>query len=148
MLRWISIFGGLLIMMGHHSKSRSRQLRHSPPEASGSLKQTTNQGADMIAFRSTLVLIVVLVLGVSFAIPAEDVSETAYDESESLPCESTPVAWIAVLEDWAQPTTTRPGVVRVHRGVWKRNGQQYKRMPYGLHSIPNARIILDRSLRC
>jgi hypothetical protein len=46
--------------------------------------------------RSVLVLFVVLVLGVSFAVPAEDIPDTAYDKSESLPCESTPVVSIAL----------------------------------------------------
>lgn len=35
-----------------------------------------------------LVLFVGLVLSASFAIPAEDVPETVYDDSESLPCET------------------------------------------------------------
>jgi hypothetical protein len=38
--------------------------------------------------RSVLVLFVGLVFGLSFAIPAEDIPETLYDESESLPYES------------------------------------------------------------
>ena len=37
----------------------------------------------------TLLLLAALVLGLSFAIQAEDDPETAYDESESLPCEVT-----------------------------------------------------------
>ena len=45
----------------------------------------------MIALRSALVLIVALVLGVSFTLPAEDVRETGYDESEALPYEGTPL---------------------------------------------------------
>lgn len=35
--------------------------------------------------RSTLILFVLLILGLSLAVPAEDLMETAYDESESLP---------------------------------------------------------------
>lgn len=41
--------------------------------------------------RSFLVLLVVVVFGVSLAFPAEDLPETPYDESETLPFESTPV---------------------------------------------------------
>ncbi len=40
--------------------------------------------------RSALVLLLLLVFGVSLAVP-EDVPETAYDESETLPCEGSPV---------------------------------------------------------
>ena len=39
---------------------------------------------------SILVLFVLLAFGASVAVPAEDVPETAYDESEGLPYEGTP----------------------------------------------------------
>ena len=41
--------------------------------------------------RSALALLLLLGLGVSLTAPAEDVPETAYDESEALPYESIPV---------------------------------------------------------
>jgi hypothetical protein len=40
---------------------------------------------------SILIFCVLLGFGVSLAVPAEDVPETVYDESEALPYESTPV---------------------------------------------------------
>ena len=40
---------------------------------------------------SVLILFVLLGFGVSLAVPAEDVPETAYDESEALPYEGTPL---------------------------------------------------------
>jgi hypothetical protein len=40
---------------------------------------------------SIFVLFVLLAFGVSLAVPAEDVPETAYDESEALPFEGTPL---------------------------------------------------------
>ena len=40
--------------------------------------------------RSVLVILFILCFGVSVAVPAEDVPETAYDESETLPYEGTP----------------------------------------------------------
>ena len=43
-----------------------------------------------------LVLLVALVLSLSCAVPAEDRPETAYDESEALPYEGTPLFSIAV----------------------------------------------------
>ena len=39
----------------------------------------------------TLVLLMLLAFGASLAVPAENVPETAYDESEALPCENTPL---------------------------------------------------------
>ena len=49
----------------------------------------------MPRLRSVLVLLFALALSVSFAIPAQDVPETDYDESESVPYESTPMFTIA-----------------------------------------------------
>ena len=43
----------------------------------------------MTKARSLLVLLVAFLLGMYSAIPAEDVPETAYDESDSLPYECT-----------------------------------------------------------
>ena len=43
----------------------------------------------MAKARSVLVLLVALMLGLCLAVPAEDVPETAYDESDSLPFQGT-----------------------------------------------------------
>jgi len=57
-----------------------------------------NSGAQMKELRCLVVLAVALVFGLSFALPAEDIPETPYDESETLPYECTPVfAFAAVL---------------------------------------------------
>jgi len=40
--------------------------------------------------RCILVILLLSVFGVSLAVPAEDLPETAYDESETLPYEGTP----------------------------------------------------------
>lgn len=44
----------------------------------------------MGVLRSALVLLAAVALCLSFAVPGEDVAETAYDESESLPYEMPP----------------------------------------------------------
>ena len=51
---------------------------------------------------SILVLCVLLGFGVSLAVPAEDVPETSYDESEAVPYESTPVFSIVAPQAAAQ----------------------------------------------
>ena len=51
--------------------------------------------------RSTLIFIVLLALGLFVAVPAQDVPETAYDESEGVPYESTPMS----AEVMPQPAT-------------------------------------------
>jgi hypothetical protein len=45
--------------------------------------------------RCALALFMALVFGLSCAVPTEDLAETPYDESESLPFESIPVFYIA-----------------------------------------------------
>ena len=45
---------------------------------------------------SIFILFVLLGFGVSLAVPAEDVAESGYDESETLPYESTPPVSIVV----------------------------------------------------
>ena len=45
----------------------------------------------MRKLRSALIFFVLLALGLFVAVPAEDVSETAYDESEGVPYEGTPL---------------------------------------------------------
>jgi hypothetical protein len=57
---------------------------------------------------SILVLCVLLGFGASLAFPAEDVPETAYDESEGLPYEGTPLFSIVVLLVAARTTQAVP----------------------------------------
>jgi hypothetical protein len=54
--------------------------------------------------RVVLILLVLMSFGLSLAVPAEDVRETAYDESEALPYECTPLFSIVLLPA-AAPTT-------------------------------------------
>ena len=46
--------------------------------------------------RFAVVFLMILALGVSLGLPAEDVLEAVYDESEALPCEGTPLLSIVV----------------------------------------------------
>jgi hypothetical protein len=46
--------------------------------------------------RVVLILLVIMSFGLSLMVPAEDVPETPYDESEALPYESTPAFSIVV----------------------------------------------------
>jgi hypothetical protein len=82
--------------------------------------------------RLPLILFVLLFLGLSLAVPAEDLTETAYDESEAQPCESTPlisnvtpqataanptvpIAQSRQLASPTQVTATRINVTDAHR---------------------------------
>jgi hypothetical protein len=55
-----------------------------------------------------LILFVLLGFGLSLAVPAEDVPETAYDESETLPYESTSPVSILVPVGAARTTQVVP----------------------------------------
>lgn len=57
---------------------------------------------------SILVVCILLGFGVSLAIPAEDVPETGYDESEVLPYEDTPLFSIVVSLVAARTTQAVP----------------------------------------
>ena len=52
----------------------------------------------MTKSRALLTVFLALVFGLSVAVPAEDIPETTYDESETLPYEGTPVFRIALSE--------------------------------------------------
>jgi hypothetical protein len=62
---------------------------------------------------SILVLFVFLAFGVSLSVPTEDVRETAYDESEGLPYEGTPLFSIALSPLSAR--TTQAVLSSLHR---------------------------------
>lgn len=63
--------------------------------------------------RPLCVVFVALALSVSFAAPAEDVLETAYDESELLPYENTSVLSIRLANAEAPPRPTRVPPLRL-----------------------------------
>jgi len=62
--------------------------------------------------RSALLFFVLLVLGLSIAVPAEDLPETAYDESEGLPYEGAPIISDVMPSATASPTQATPSDVR------------------------------------
>jgi hypothetical protein len=99
--------------------------------------------------RSVLVLLVALVLSVSFAVPAEDVPETAYDESESLPCESTPAVSIAAPKTVGEAPAVRAGPSQLLRTSLKRlEVRRSDRRAELSCTVSRSLIILDRPFRC
>jgi hypothetical protein len=100
--------------------------------------------------RAVLVLLVASVLSVSFAVQAEDIPETLYDESEALPYEKTLPFSNEVLQHSAQvlqSTLTFSPLFRrgflSRRDAIRAEGRQ-RAVP------PNSDLltILDHSLRC
>ena len=99
--------------------------------------------------RSVFVLLLALVMGVFFVIPAADLPETAYDESESLPYEGTPVVSIAGPEIVAEKPAVRRRATRpCLRSLRTADTQVAQRGPGSAHPICDSLPILDRSLRC
>jgi len=98
--------------------------------------------------RFCLVVFVALVLGLSLMVPAVDVPETAYDESEALPYEGTPWLSLAAPEPFAEAPAlrnhaSRPGrraLVRTLPGCPRKNGSSVR--------IAHSLTILDHSFRC
>jgi hypothetical protein len=64
-----------------------------------------------------LILFVLLGFGLSLAVPAEDVPETAYDESEGLPYEGTPLFSIVVPLAAARTTQALPNSLHPRLGA-------------------------------
>ena len=103
----------------------------------------------MPQLRPVLALLLASVLSVSFVVPAEAVAETAYDESESLPYETSALFSIAVPKDVSEPSAD-PAAASLPRVACLR------RLGLGLldprtgsaHPICDSLTILDRSLRC
>jgi hypothetical protein len=97
-----------------------------------------------------LVLCVLLGFGVCLAVLAEDVPETVYDESDSLPYEGTPLCFTTV----SQPVASRVPAPRAHisplwSGSLREPGQRHLDHSAGSpYPVSDSLIILDHSLRC
>jgi hypothetical protein len=95
--------------------------------------------------RIALVLLAALTLSLFFAFPAEDVPETAQDESESLPYETTPFLSCVLVEESA----TALSVVPIDQSD-SRPALRYVAVRAELSWHPNlcSLTILDHTLRC
>jgi hypothetical protein len=99
--------------------------------------------------RSALVLLVLLGLGVSVGVPAEDMPETAYDESETLPFEGTPPFSIVVPEAVAaRPTLPTRVSSRCFDLTTRRCESHWKNRAKTVRPSLDALTILSCSLRC
>jgi hypothetical protein len=99
--------------------------------------------------RFALVLLLFLVLGVSLSVPAEDVPETSYDESETLPCEGTPVFSIEAPEAVAGMPVVPECVSSLGLDTVARRCESYwKHRTCGTRANVDPLTILNISLRC
>ncbi len=94
----------------------------------------------MAHLRPMLVLFIALFLSVSFAVPTDDIQVTAYDESESLPCD-----YISVVS-FAPPRCI--GKVRQYFRSSIGSFELRRSDSAALSRIGPLFIALDQSFRC
>ena len=104
-------------------------------------------GWRMGVFRIVLVLLAALTLSLLLAFPAEDVPETAQDESESLPYETTPLLSCDSVEE----SNTALSVVPIDRSDSRpalRTIAVRAEFAWHPNTNSNSLTILDHTLRC
>ena len=126
----------------HHSNSVGV---YPPAEASIAV----HTSARMRKSRSILVLLVLLGFGVSLAVPEEDAPETPYDESETLPYESTPLFSIAHPQPSGQIAKGElncgsPFRFDLAAKCRNRSHENYRES----YCVPSSLTIISHSLRC
>jgi hypothetical protein len=100
---------------------------------------------------SILVLFVLLGFGVSLAVPAEDVPETAYDESEALPYEGTPLYSIVLPQASARIAKAKAELScgsLLRFNCWTKRCKGRRENNGRSPCVPNSLTILNHSLRC
>jgi hypothetical protein len=102
----------------------------------------------MAVLRTAFVLLAAFFLTLSFAVPAEDLPETTYDESEPLPYEMTPPLsgdLVQVPAPILQVVTILPGDLfsAARYALGRADCREL-----AAHPISDSLIILDHSLRC
>jgi len=95
-----------------------------------------------------IILFVLLGFGVSLFVPAEDVPETAYDESEATPYEGTPLFSIAASQASSRITKADSSGSRLHLNTSSRGCNRSRDKKAQSDDIPGLLIILGHSLRC
>jgi len=97
---------------------------------------------------SALVLLTTFALSLSFAVQAEDLPETAYDESESLPYEMTPPLSGDLVQESAPTLQVVPIVPSDLFSTPPKSVLSLVGCSELAHPISDSVIILDHSLRC
>ncbi len=96
-----------------------------------------------------LILFVILGFGLSLAVPAEDVPETAYDESEGVPYEGTPRFSIVLPLDSARIAKAELSCDSLpHFNSLTKRCKRHRENNGHSPRIPDSLTILNHSLRC
>jgi len=102
----------------------------------------------MRVLRSALVVLATFALSLSFAVPAEDLPETAYDESESLPYEMTPPLSGDLVQESASSLQVVPIAPRDLFSAPKQALGRVECRELAARHICDWLVILDHTLRC
>jgi hypothetical protein len=103
----------------------------------------------MRTLQSVFIVCALVLAVLSFALPTEVVPETAYDESESLPYETSALFSIAVPKDVSEPSADPAAASLPRVACLRRLGLGLLDQRTGsAHPICDSLTILDRSLRC
>ena len=103
----------------------------------------------MRKLRCLLAVLVALVFGLSLAVSAEDVPDTAYDESDSLPYEITSIFCIAQLRPVAQGQAVLPrSSLRCLASRRSFNKQDHANRTGLPHSVAHYLNVLEHFFRC
>ena len=106
-----------------------------------------SSGVFMKGYFCTLLVLVVLVFGLSLAVQAEDVPQTPYDETEELPCESTPQVSVELLLESARTLQESDSSVESSPRI----GPDETQVEPAEHTAPsnsNSLAILNHCFRC
>jgi hypothetical protein len=96
-----------------------------------------------------LILFVLLGFGLSLSVPAEDVPETAYDESEGLPYEGAPLFSSVVPQASARIAKAELSCDPVLRfNSLTKRCKRHRENDARSHRVPDSLTILNHSLRC
>ena len=98
---------------------------------------------------SILALFLLLAFGAFLAVPAEDIPETPYDESEGLPRESTPLFSGVVPQASARIAKAEANWNSLFRfGSLAKRSKRRCESDAGARWVPDHLTILNHSLRC
>ena len=112
------------------------------------MRRGAGEGAELRKLRSVLVIVALLSLGLALVVPAEDLLETAYDESEALPYAGLPLFSLTVPQASALATAELRCGSMFRLNALPRGSQRSLARECGLYLHPNSLAILNHSLRC
>ncbi len=130
---------------------RTRLLEEQVPPRDATPLEATNRipRTAMTAPRFALVLLVAMGIGVCFVVPASDLPDTAYDESESIFFEDTPVFCIALPNTRLEAPALRMSASRLRINTERmRRASPLDHAASRVFTMSDSLITLNHLFRC